>query len=85
MFVNFGSQANRKVFVRAMQPPLLEEFKEWTASLEGLELNELFLFEIRKQIILPFTLQPHTFSLSWAGYKVIELPDAALMDNKNSS
>lgn len=78
LLVNFGSETNHNVAVRAMHPPLLKHFQDWISPINGLELKQIFLTQSNHNIVLPFSFQSLPFTLGWVGYQVVKLPELFL-------
>lgn len=78
LLVNFGSETNYNVSVRAMQPPLLKHFEDWVLPINGLELKKIFLTQSNHNIVLPFSFQSLPFTLGWVGYQVVKFPEVFL-------
>jgi hypothetical protein len=75
LLANFGGQTNNNVMVRAMNPPIFQDFKNWSIPIKGLEFKEIFSFQISKNIVVPFTFQSLPFSLGWNAYHISKLPE----------
>ncbi|MGH8070502.1 MAG: hypothetical protein ACRERE_35745 [Candidatus Entotheonellia bacterium] len=75
--MNFGAEANRQVWVRAVQaiPPLEFSRQALLSATPSLGLEEAFHVESRRTILVPFSVRLRSFVLGWAGYRVAVHPE----------
>jgi hypothetical protein len=77
LVVNFGAEANRQVWVRAVQavPSLESSQQALISATPRLGLEEIFHVESRHAILAPFSARLRSFALGWAGYRVAIPPE----------